>query len=110
MAGLAQALGGLAASPAGGGACGRTAIQPGLRSVTIDRRRLLSGFAAFVAIRTTPAFAIPNEEEIKMTETNLVELRQYTLVGGQRDTLVDLFARAFEIGRASGRERVCQYV
>lgn len=62
-------------------------------------------------MRATPAFAIPNEEKIKMTDTNLVELRQYTLVGGQRDTLVDLFERAFvETQEAAGIQVFGRYL
>src|SRR3546814_16603291 len=46
-----------------------------------------------------------------MTETNLVELRQYTLVGGQRDTLVDLFERAFvETQEAAGIQVFGRYI
>src|SRR3546814_20397707 len=46
-----------------------------------------------------------------MTETNLVELRQYTRFGCQRYTLVDLFERAFvETQEAAGIQVFGRYI
>lgn len=56
----------------------------------IDRRTLLVGAAA------SPLLAEHSHaQENSMPQDDIVELRQYTLYGGRRDTLIELFEREF---------------
>jgi hypothetical protein len=60
--------------------------------VTINRRQLFSGAAAIA----TSGNLWSEEEAVKVTSENgVLELRQYTLRGGQRDTLISMFERRF---------------
>ena len=56
----------------------------------LDRRSLLAAVAA------SPLLAGQvRARETDVSKDNIVELRQYTLYGGKRDTLIELFERAF---------------
>lgn len=55
----------------------------------LTRRSLIAGLAAATLPRAATAKDRP------MPEPAIVELRQYTLFGGRRDALIDLFERAF---------------
>lgn len=60
----------------------------------IGRRALILG-GMTAAILPQPVVAAITGKKSKMPEAKIVELRQYTLFGGQRDTLIDLFEREF---------------
>jgi hypothetical protein len=58
----------------------------------LTRRNFLVGAAAMtLACRTLPMFA----GEVRVPEDSVFELRQYTLYGGRRDTLISLFEKNF---------------
>ena len=59
--------------------------------MNIDRRALIRAAAAWPALSILPALA----EEKKLSPLNVVELRQYTLLGGRREELIELFEREF---------------
>ena len=51
--------------------------------------------ATMAAVTLSPAHRMKEDKAMPDAVANIVELRQYTLRGGQRDTLIDLFERAF---------------
>lgn len=58
----------------------------------ITRRLLLTGAAATALVSRT---LIQSSQEVGMQNCDVVELRQYTLHGGKRDTLISLFENHF---------------
>ena len=58
--------------------------------MTLNRRAFIGA-----ATGTVLASRMQAREEKKLAEDNVVELRQYTLRGGQRDTLIALFEQRF---------------
>lgn len=56
----------------------------------VTRRTFLAGSAATAALAFSPAYG-----EMSMAENGVVELRQYTLFGGKRDTLITVFEKEF---------------
>jgi hypothetical protein len=58
----------------------------------LTRRRFLAGAAA-VSLATDALSIFP--QEAKVAEDTVFELRQYTLYGGRRDTLISLFEKNF---------------
>jgi hypothetical protein len=80
----------------------RGAPMPSLRSVTgaITARRhglhrFIVGVLAMTLINVMAASGSPTDLKSDRSCCNLVELRQYTLHPGQRDTLIELFDREF---------------
>jgi len=59
-------------------------------AVTLNRRTFIGA-----ATGALLAGRVQAREEEKLEEDNIVELRQYTLRGGQRDTLIALFEKCF---------------
>lgn len=61
--------------------------------MSLSRREIMRGLGGLALARG--ALAPPAAAENEVTDDNVVELRQYTLRGGQRDTLIGLFEREF---------------
>jgi hypothetical protein len=66
-------------------------IQIPTRTEPVTRRSFLAGAAALSFALTTPIQAAMEDSP----EDSVFELRQYTLYGGQRDTLISLFEKDF---------------
>ena len=66
--------------------------------MTLNRRDFV---ATMAAVTLSPAHRMKEDKAMPDAVANIVELRQYTLRGGQRDTLIDLFERAFVAPQAA---------
>lgn len=67
------------------------ALNPGESAMPRTRRSFLRGAAAISLVGTLP---LSGADE-KVSEDTVFELRQYTLYGGRRDTLITLFEKNF---------------
>ncbi len=71
-----------------------------------DRRRVLPALAAAGAAVAGPVAGSPRRDGPGGRCCPIVELRQYTLHAGRRDTLIDLFDREFILGQEAAGVRV----
>ena len=69
----------------------KDAMQISPRTEPVTRRSFLAGAAVLSFELTAPTLAIVGES----AEDTVFELRQYTLYGGRRDTLISLFEKNF---------------
>jgi len=67
------------------------AFDPSESAMSLTRRSFLASAVVMSLARALPAFAADG----KASEDSVFELRQYTLYGGRRDTLIDLFEKNF---------------